>query len=727
MYVAEVIPFPDLPAGFEDIRNITLAGDTIYFTASDSRLTDSETAEPFKFDAIFAMTIDGKNLRKLPEYSSEAAPPPEATGGGLFISAMHADEHGNVWIIETERYHTSDDPDIIRDAGSTLTIRKLDSNGTELLSEDINDLVTSFDGFYISMFMVDDDGFIYIGSSYFLTEETTIHIMDSDFKTVFSLDAPTWSNPFVLTPDASIAFVRQQDNERYLQKIDVNGKTWGDSIHLPENIFNVFSGYNDFLVLHMDSTGLYGVSDDSGEVVRILNWIDVGYVPDGLENVSFLPDGRILLINSTPVPSSWDNKCEIIFLTKTETHGDEQREGFAENTELTLGTLYLNPPLQNAIHQFNNTSTTHYISVIDYSSSTTPDDTEGALLRFTTEITTGKIPDILILAGIPFDHLIALELVVDLYPYLDSDPELSRDSLMESVLKAHEINDKLFMINQTFSVITIVGNPSVLGEYPGWTIEEFIAVLDANPQADIPFGPGFTKQEFLFRLLLLNLYEYVDMNSRTADFNNRDFIELLELINAFPSEVDEHTYDPLYNREIKAEGRQIMDTFVARIQDLQTQKESFGGDIVFKGWPAADGSGHRFISHDAVAITNRATDKDGAWEFVRTLLMEEHQRGLFFSFPINKAVFNERMLEDMQPYSIIHNGQTIIVEPTQEDADELVALINSTAKISAHGSDVTLGNIIIESATDFFDGRITAEDAARIIQSRVSIFLAEQG
>jgi len=33
----------------------------------------------------------------------------------------------------------------------------------------------------------------------------------------------------------------------------------------------------------------------------------------------------------------------------------------------------------------------------------------------------------------------------------------------------------------------------------------------------------------------------------------------------------------------------------------------------------------------------------------------------------------------------------------------------------------------MESATDFFNGLISAEDAARIIQSRVSIFLAEQG
>ena len=107
--------------------------------------------------------------------------------------------------------------------------------------------------------------------------------------------------------------------------------------------------------------------------------------------------------------------------------------------------------------------------------------------------------------------------------------------------------------------------------------------------------------------------------------------------------------------------------------------------------------------------------------------MEENQRDYFSSFPINRAAFEEQIRQNMEPFSFMHNGQLITVEPSQEDADDIIALINSTTKITAHGSDVTLGNIIIENATDFFDGRITAEDAARIIQSRVSIFLAEQG
>jgi len=38
----------------------------------------------------------------------------------------------------------------------------------------------------------------------------------------------------------------------------------------------------------------------------------------------------------------------------------------------------------------------------------------------------------------------------------------------------------------------------------------------------------------------------------------------------------------------------------------------------------------------------------------------------------------------------------------------------------------TLLNIISENAIDFFNGRTTAQDTARIIQRRASTFMAEQ-
>jgi len=55
----------------------------------------------------------------------------------------------------------------------------------------------------------------------------------------------------------------------------------------------------------------------------------------------------------------------------------------------------------------------------------------------------------------------------------------------------------------------------------------------------------------------------------------------------------------------------------------------------------------------------------------------------------------------------------------------IMTLIDSITKTLEH--DEILWNIISESAYDFFTGQRTAQDAARIIQSRVSRYMSEMG
>ena len=61
---------------------------------------------------------------------------------------------------------------------------------------------------------------------------------------------------------------------------------------------------------------------------------------------------------------------------------------------------------------------------------------------------------------------------------------------------------------------------------------------------------------------------------------------------------------------------------------------------------------------------------------------------------------------------------------TQEDVDKVMTLIDATYGFA--NVDTILMNIIMESAEDFFNGRNSAEEIARIAQSRVSIYVAEQ-
>jgi len=53
-----------------------------------------------------------------------------------------------------------------------------------------------------------------------------------------------------------------------------------------------------------------------------------------------------------------------------------------------------------------------------------------------------------------------------------------------------------------------------------------------------------------------------------------------------------------------------------------------------------------------------------------------------------------------------------------------MSLINSANGIVSN--DDALWNVISESASNFFSGQSTAQDAARVIQNRATIYVAEQ-
>jgi hypothetical protein len=110
------------------------------------------------------------------------------------------------------------------------------------------------------------------------------------------------------------------------------------------------------------------------------------------------------------------------------------------------------------------------------------------------------------------------------------------------------------------------------------------------------------------------------------------------------------------------------------------------------------------------------------------MLTKEWQLSNITDFPTNQDALNENLNNAMAPVygDRIHIWDDIQIELdalTQEQADQMLAFIYSIDSIISF--DDVLTNIILESVFDFFNGLSTAQDAARIIQSRVSIYLAE--
>jgi len=163
----------------------------------------------------------------------------------------------------------------------------------------------------------------------------------------------------------------------------------------------------------------------------------------------------------------------------------------------------------------------------------------------------------------------------------------------------------------------------------------------------------------------------------------------------------------------------------------------FGGDFVFKGVPSLSGCGNTFGSAYGLAISVKSEHVNGAWEFLRLVLSEGWQRRVLNDInyrtdyiPTNRIVLDERLVasmgESQHPYIFLGDIVTEARSLTQEDTDKIRALVYSVSSVPPQSDDAFI-YIYMEVMSDFFSGTITAQNAAHILQDRVSIYVSEQG
>ena len=740
MYLPEFIPLP-VTSEYE-VESIVVSGDKVFFSAINQYAQVS-----MSIGNLYSMDFDGSNLTELSGYSAKK-PSQNIAGGHISKLSLYVDHDGFLWVIESgiffERIQFPDDYDTDEDGISNFDanyirssyLRKLDGTGKEVFSVDISGIA---DGTYASntTICIDRDGNIYINIL------GDLHVLDPLGRPLFKLELQGWNSKIIRLHDGTMAGFGWHDLKPVLMHIDTENKSWGEVISLPPiHIRNVFPGNDEHLILFNDGTSLYGICSETNEQQFFFNWVDGGFITEGVDNITFLNNGDVFAtrqMRSLNTLSAYPI-TELVILRRTP-HNE-----LPEKTVLTLATFEFegdvrNTGVLNAVLLFNRTSTTHRIHVIDYSVYNTTDDNRAGLARLNTEIISGRIPDIIDLTSIPFEIYAARGLLEDLNPFLDADPELLRSDLMDNVIRASEINGALYRVFPTFRISTILGNPAIVGSYPGWDINEFKAVLKANPQADVPLGTLFTREWFLQLMFQHNIERFIDRESGTADFNNSYFIEILELANLFPSEQDtEDNYDGLLwsfeshleQIENTASKRQIMAGrhfgYAGGFADIRT---GLGGDAVFKGFPTDSKDGNRISIIGGIAITVGCKDKQGAWDLVRMLLKEDFQREYIMRgyFSVNRAILTKSISDAMDPanmHGMYLREHDIVYRPdelSQEEADMVMAFIESIN--SALEYDESLWNIISESASDYFNGQRSAQDAARIIQSRASRYLSE--
>ncbi|MEA4823873.1 MAG: extracellular solute-binding protein [Clostridiaceae bacterium] len=677
-------------------------------------------------------------------------------GENVNIQNIYVQSDGTIWYVENRSVYDNSDPDnsIYEEY---YTLKKISETGEVLLSVDLNTLKTNEDDwFYVNTFVVDTDGYAY------LCITDGIAILDPEGKLYAKLtvdETVGGINRLVLTDTgkAICNLYTQTGGNTLLREIDRDAKAFGPDVQITtdgetasmyQNV-NILAGFGSSLY-YSDDKGVYAFDMATGTSTPVLN-----YINSDLDTNSI---GNLMPISTTQMISTgYDNETGntvLYLLTKV------PDEDVVAKRIITLGTTGLNYYTRKAVINFNKTNEEYRIEVRDYSSyngailyasssiaaGETEYDWEAGMKKFNTEIISGNIPDIIqIDSNMPYDSYVAKGLLSDLYPFFEKDETLKKEDYLLNIFTAFETNGKLYSVTPSFSVYTLVGKTSRVGDRTSWTMDDLVAAMQSLPEGAQLFSE-MTRDNFLQFAITLSSSSYIDQEKGTCSFNTESFQTLLKLAKTFPEEIDYETmygkdYDwTQYELQYRNDKTLLMIMYMYDFAYLHTvEAATFGEPVSLIGFPNDSGAGSAIIANQQYAIASSSKNKDGAWAFLRYFLTDEYQGAIDNGeFPVKLSALEKYKARAMEPNTYEdENGNTVempntyyidnqeidIGYPTQADVDRIYSFISSLDTV--YRTDSSLMEIINEEAGAFFVGQKTVEEVSNIIQNRVQIYISE--
>jgi len=706
---------------------------------------------------LYFLSLDG-SIREITGY--EPLPRVSNTEGyqnfwsGSNISGLTVDPSGRLVTVENSylNYYDGPENDIYTENGNQYWhytdeyfLRVLDQDGAELSRAKL-DFNSSETWLNFSSMLTDDAG------NLLCLSDMQILAFTPDGSLAYSIEANSYLNGLVALKDGTPAVMMDGERGLALCPLDLDKRSLSaEKYQLPGDSWNMFPGGGAYDLAYLSGQTLYGYKLETQEAERILNMMDCDVNANFVSGIRMLADGSIAGMVNNYDESAY-GQCEIVTLRQVPASSVPQK------TELTLAVMdgEYNYQLNNMIIRFNRSSDTSRIKVLDYSQYNTEEDYSAGLTKLTTEVLSGSMPDILCLSGLPYEQLAAKGLLEDLYPYLDADSAFKREDFFPNVLSAMEVDGKLCMICPSFSITSLIGASSVVGDKPGWSYEDFNAALASMPAGCEPLDPYTTRDDILRSLVALEMDGLVDWSTGKCSFESEGFIELLKFAARFPKEFDWDNYDwtEADDEQVRiAEGRQMLRrASIYYINNLMYNEAYFSGDITYVGFPTSTGTGSMLSlgagDGSCYAVSTSCRDKDAAWQFLRSFLTEKEQLSAW-GLPVNRSAFDKLLKDAMTPeyrkdadgnIMVDANGEKLQVSKgqygradgsivniyamTQEQADQLMELISTTTKVENYNDSIF--GIVNEQAQAFFAGQKSAEEVARLIQSKANIYVNEQ-
>ena len=420
---------------------------------------------------------------------------------------------------------------------------------------------------------------------------------------------------------------------------------------------------------------------------------------------------------------------------------------------ITIAQLEVNVLLDRAVNEFNRTNPNIRIEKSDY---TIYGDVASAQIQLDLDLLQGNAPDIIYTFNESPDKYASRGALADLTELLANDPTLSHEDLFENILTACETDGKLYHMVTDFAVYSLVGKTSIFGERSDLTMAQLLDIAARYPSAEL-IG-GYTASDWVTLYTIYMLDDLIDWNTGTCHFTSEEYLAVLNADKRLPSELDRKVgYDNIteftehfndYAPRVRDDKVLLHYSLISDYRIGHTMGELYGEPVTYLGVPALTSSGNVIMPQSGFAITESSQNKEAAWQFISMLLQEDVGEDLVLFLSPNKNRFEHLAFEEMIPLADRKFTSLLLRQSTgiswyyesvgQEDVrapgyenyhlttDEIAVVRNAiTGATRVAVIDNAIIGLLREELDAYCNGTRSAEETARIIQSRVSLYVAE--
>lgn len=510
--------------------------------------------------------------------------------------------------------------------------------------------------------------------------------------------------------------VGQNERDAYnLYRVDEKAAQFENKISFNLPFVRMQGGHNSNVFLD-DGNSLYVFSFEDGSFKKLFTWNSLGIIGDRvaeLDDGSFLCAGRQSSL--TPGP----------FVQISETFEHDKTEHPSSPIVLaTVSAESIRFDIKEVIRQWNSSHPDTPIEIRDYAAYYDGQNPRSAELKMTADLIAGNLPDIYDLStpwtgiNLSTGPLVRRGMLENLYPYIDRDSKLSRDDFFPGVLSGLEINNGLYELVLNYRVITSFAYFPDVGTADGWTYDNLNKIVSDSDYYTSLFTTVYNRLEWLQMIIAASGSKLVNWDTFECDFTSDYFINLLQVAAKMPMDVGE------------AEGGIINDliqdgTGVLYLIDLDMLWTVISGADVYRDNCAFVGLpelGNVIRPETSFGISSYSSHKEECWEFLRQFVMPGDTVANRIDFSMRQDVMNARLKKEMKQaqdegYADKHPYAEMAMRTLLDSLDY---------PMFVYRQDPQIWEIVNSEVGAYFANQHSAEETARNIQSRVSLYLAEQ-